>query len=208
MKKNFWKKRKSKREQALESSVCFFRITFFYGVTLLLTLGMMFLIFHFSGENATLSSDLSGGICERIIHFINQRFQLGWNPIQMEQWAELIETPVRKCAHFTEYTVLSVCANLHGFSLLLLNKGEKYSGQSRRVKLSMVRPRLAYSSLFCVLYAISDEIHQYFVPGRACRFFDVCVDSGGILAGALLVWLILRIGIRRKKEESRNRFVY
>lgn len=101
MKKNFWKKRKSKREQALECSVCFFHITFFYGVTLLLTLGMMLLIFHFSGENATLSSDLSGGICERIIHFINQRFQLGWNPIQMERWAEIIETPVRKCAHFT-----------------------------------------------------------------------------------------------------------
>lgn len=193
MKKSFWKKRKNKGEQTLEHGVCFFRITFFYGVTLLLTLGMMVLIFQFSGENADLSSDLSGGICERMVHFINQQLQLGWNPIQMEQWAELIETPVRKCAHFTEYMLLSIVANLHGFSLLLLKKGEEYAGQSRRVKLSMVRLRLAYSSLFCVLYAISDEIHQYFVPGRACRFFDVCVDSGGILAGALLVWLIIWI---------------
>lgn len=208
MKKNFWKKRKSKREQALESSVCFFHITFFYGVTLLLTLGMMLLIFHFSGENADISSDLSGGICKRLIHFINIQFQFGWNSIQMEQWAELIETPIRKCAHFTEYAVLSVCANLHGFSTMLLKKGEAYVAKEKKEKLIMVKPWLFFSSLICILYAASDEIHQYFVPGRACRLFDICVDSCGILAGVLLVWLIIWIFTYRKKDESRNRFVY
>lgn len=35
------------------------------------------------------------------------------------------------------------------------------------------------AEIFCALYACSDEFHQYFVPGRSCKFFDVCVDSTG-----------------------------
>lgn len=44
------------------------------------------------------------------------------------------------------------------------------------------------AEVFCALYACSDELHQYFVPGRSCRFFDVCVDSTGAFFGALLFW--------------------
>ncbi len=31
----------------------------------------------------------------------------------------------------------------------------------------------------CFLYALSDEIHQFFVPGRACRILDVLIDTLG-----------------------------
>ena len=38
-------------------------------------------------------------------------------------------------------------------------------------------------SLFIVLgYAISDEVHQYFIPGREMAIRDVAIDfSGGVL---------------------------
>ena len=37
--------------------------------------------------------------------------------------------------------------------------------------------------LFCLVYGISDELHQSFVPGRSCDIFDVMADvSGGVLA--------------------------
>ena len=37
--------------------------------------------------------------------------------------------------------------------------------------------------LFCLLYGISDEFHQSFIPGRSCDVFDVVADaSGGVLA--------------------------
>ncbi len=37
--------------------------------------------------------------------------------------------------------------------------------------------------LFCLLYGISDEFHQSFIPGRSCDVFDVLADvSGGVLA--------------------------
>ena len=56
------------------------------------------------------------------------------------------------------------------------------------------------AEIFCALYACSDEFHQYFVPGRSCKFFDVCVDSTGTFFGALLFW-----GIFHLREQKRER---
>ncbi|GAA4069041.1 hypothetical protein GCM10022410_13710 [Amphibacillus indicireducens] len=35
----------------------------------------------------------------------------------------------------------------------------------------------------CVLFAISDEVHQLFVPGRAGQVMDVVIDTTGAIAG-------------------------
>lgn len=43
------------------------------------------------------------------------------------------------------------------------------------------------SFVLSVLYAISDEIHQYFVPTRGAKITDIIIDS----AGALLAWYLL-----------------
>jgi len=40
--------------------------------------------------------------------------------------------------------------------------------------------------LFAVLYGISDEIHQYFVPSRYADGYDVLADLIGVLLGARL----------------------
>ena len=40
--------------------------------------------------------------------------------------------------------------------------------------------------IFAFLYAISDEIHQYFIPGRTCRFRDTLIDLTGILIGIFI----------------------
>jgi len=37
--------------------------------------------------------------------------------------------------------------------------------------------------IFSLTYAGLDELHQYFVPGRSCNFFDFGVDGLGILIG-------------------------
>lgn len=41
------------------------------------------------------------------------------------------------------------------------------------------------------LYAISDEIHQYFIPGRMGKFTDTLIDLTGILIGLLVLRLLL-----------------
>ena len=39
----------------------------------------------------------------------------------------------------------------------------------------------------CLLYAAGDELHQYFVPGRACLASDLAVDALGFAPCALAV---------------------
>ena len=69
----------------------------------------------------------------------------------------------------------------------------------RKIKLSIWNFAIR-AEIFCALYACSDELHQYFVPGRSCKFFDVCVDSTGAFFGALLFW-----GIFHLREQKRER---
>ncbi len=46
------------------------------------------------------------------------------------------------------------------------------------------------SWLLTVLYAITDEIHQTFVPGRSGRVTDVLIDAAGAAVGVLVMtWL-------------------
>ena len=40
---------------------------------------------------------------------------------------------------------------------------------------------LWWSLILTLLYAISDELHQYFVPDRQCRWQDMAQDNLGVL---------------------------
>lgn len=51
--------------------------------------------------------------------------------------------------------------------------------------------KFRFSIISAYLYAISDEIHQYFIPGRSSRFTDTLIDLGGILIGSLLLKIML-----------------
>lgn len=43
------------------------------------------------------------------------------------------------------------------------------------------------------LYAVFDEIHQYFVPGRNMSVFDVFLDSSGIILALILYYASLEL---------------
>jgi VanZ family protein len=43
------------------------------------------------------------------------------------------------------------------------------------------------------LFALSDEIHQYFVPGRSADIFDLLVDFAGILMSLFLIGTVRKI---------------
>lgn len=44
-----------------------------------------------------------------------------------------------------------------------------------------------------ILYALLDEIHQYFVPGRACTLTDFMIDCIGIFSAALICYIIVAL---------------
>lgn len=81
---------------------------------------------------------------------------------------ELATLFVRKTAHFSEYLILYFIT----LNVFRCNFKIKYSK--------------AYSLLFVFGYACSDEIHQYFIPGRAMAFKDVLIDTLGGTVGYLI----------------------
>jgi VanZ family protein len=61
----------------------------------------------------------------------------------------------------------------------------------------MVRSRRQRLILFWILlsggvFAASDEIHQYFVPGRTCDIYDWLADIVGLALGAAIVYIVIR----------------
>jgi VanZ family protein len=54
-------------------------------------------------------------------------------------------------------------------------------------------------ALIAILFALGDEIHQHFVPGRMCDFWDFAADSIGILLSLLLLPKIKKFVLSKLK---------
>ena len=90
----------------------------------------------------------------------------------------------RKVAHFSIYTLLSI-----------------FAYNTFRVAITQKRCVILATFAFCVLTAISDEIHQIFVSGRSGEVRDVLIDTLGVCCGLGLVWVWNKIvkSIRKPK---------
>lgn len=54
--------------------------------------------------------------------------------------------------------------------------------------------RMALIAFFvAVLYAVTDEFHQIFVPSRQGQVLDVLIDSLGAALGLLGMWIFFRL---------------
>jgi VanZ family protein len=47
--------------------------------------------------------------------------------------------------------------------------------------------------IFCMGFAVSDEIHQFFVPIRSCDPEDILMDLIGSSAGIIALWISFKI---------------
>jgi VanZ family protein len=84
---------------------------------------------------------------------------------------------VRKLAHFTEYAILTTLG--YGACSKTLNQ----------VPLTALKFALSVS----ILFAISDEFHQAFEPGRTSLITDVFIDGlGASVAAILLLKFVVR----------------
>ncbi|HEY9776980.1 MAG TPA: VanZ family protein [Planktothrix sp.] len=82
----------------------------------------------------------------------------------------------RKAAHMCEYAILFLlCRNA--------------------AKLTWARHPSLIAFAITVLYSMSDEYHQSFVPGRTATINDVIYDS----CGALAAWLVISIWLRLRQ---------
>lgn len=132
-------------------------------------------IFSFSAKNGGASTNES----RRAGKFICSIFVPGFNDMSEERQYEMagkIDYPVRKTAHAAEYAVLG-----------LLIAGTVYDWRKKTTQ-NIIVPYITGT-----IYAVTDEIHQYFVPGRSCRLADVFIDSAGVLAGIFTACVIIMI---------------
>jgi VanZ family protein len=98
---------------------------------------------------------------------------------------QFLHHTIRKCAHLTEYCILS----------LLILRGIRAGRKETHLRWAML------AILMVAGYASVDEFHQSFVPGRTAAVGDVFIDTSGGTAGQIIAWLWL---LFRKDRGPRN----
>ncbi len=146
------------------------------------------LIFVMSAQPAVQSSKLSGGIVSKIIAAFFNKFA-DFSTEKQQYLVNTITFFVRKTAHFLEYFILGI------ISCITMLTYRQYK----------LRVKAVVPIVFGILYAISDEIHQHFVLGRACRFFDICIDSAGIIVAVMLIITIYYFKIKRRFGDANEK---
>ena len=147
----------------------------------IVTVALMALIFFFSSQTAEVSSKTSSGITQKIAEFIAYITNSG----NVEEITLAIHKLIRKTAHFTLFFLLALSVANSVFWLF----------RTEKLKLFIS------TSVFCLFYAITDEIHQMFVPGRAAMIKDVIIDLTGAMIGAG-IFLLIRYLYKRRKENA------
>lgn len=134
-------------------------------ITGIITIVWMAVIFAFSAQPAIQSSQVSGGVGYRIAEWESDFFRQDKTKAELYAQAESMQLFIRKGAHMGEYALLALFLCFH----------LRYYPISKK---QLILLALAITAG----YAAADEFHQLFVPGRAGRLSDVCIDSlGGIL---------------------------
>ncbi len=152
------------------------------GILIVLLLCTFYIIFGFSSQDG----EESGGISKRITDFILEKSN-NYNNLEeniKEKVSKRTEGIIRKIAHFSIYTLV-------GFLLMALFS--TYENIKRKYQIYI-------STIIGILYAISDEIHQSFTPGRGPKITDVFIDSLGVFFGMAVILLIIELINRKNKK--------
>jgi len=152
----------------------------------------MILIFWLSAQPDTVSENQSMRVGELICSIVINGFRQ-MEELQRMQYIELIDHIVRKSAHFCEYMIL-------GGLTFRVFQDSKWMQMHIFHK---IKQKIWVALLWCGLYALADEIHQLFVPGRFGSIWDVLLDLAGALTGIIFtIWLVrfFKIGISFRKE--------
>lgn len=123
----------------------------------------MITIFVFSGQKGSESGDTSRKFTVTIIRILTRK-----NLDLYDPFIEGIQLFIRKMAHFTIYAI-------GGF--LIMN----YAYTTDKTN----KQKILYSIGFGGGYAITDELHQFFVSGRSARILDIGIDTLGVITGVV-----------------------
>lgn len=171
------------------SSVCFSGVGQRKIASVLLVLSLasiMLFIFVRSSKDAAESSGESGRIVHAVKTVIVKIDKELENLDENEELAlsDSISFIVRKLAHFSIFALLgaNACALMYS--------------------LAPKRPLFIYPVLFSAFYAFTDELHQYFVPGRSMELRDMLIDTAGAALGAAVIAIAYRLYKKSKRGKE------
>ncbi len=135
---------------------------------------LFILIFTLSSQPAAQSDGLSKKVTKMMIKTVERIAPSGVGDQSVDDLVEKFNHIVRKNAHFFAYLVLGI---------LMVNLLRRVGIKGFKV--------FVLALAICILYAISDEVHQLFVPGRGAQVKDVLIDSAGAMVGVGLYAVVL-----------------
>ena len=158
-------------------------------LAVILLLVLYYVIFSFSDQEGQVSGSVSLKVSETCVEIADKLHPGSWTAELKKSMAEFFQDPIRKLAHFTEYTCMGILVYIlwrqwreRGWALYLLTVG------------------------WVCLSAVADEFHQSFVPGREASILDVLLDTGGGVFGLLICLgvevLCRRVYLRRRVQKG------
>lgn len=133
-------------------------------ISIILVLLWMGFIYYMSSMNSDDSNNVSIGVIDSIVD----------TSTKDDNDVDIMNTIIRKMAHASIYLVLGILV-LNVF--ISINKNITYK-------------HVIFTIIICLIYAISDEIHQLYVIGRTGRILDVFIDSIGSIIGSIILFKI------------------
>ena len=149
-------------------------------IFLILSITVATIIFIFSSQDGEQSNTTSRGFMKQVVNILP--FTKYLDEIEKARIIEDSQTVIRKIAHFSIYTVLGI--NVMGFF-------KTFEWNTKK--------QVIFTLSLCIIYAISDEIHQFFSDGRAPLIKDVFIDGFGSLFGTIIVLGMINLTKKYKK---------
>ena len=153
---------------------------------LLLLIADMVFIFHNSAQVAAVSSSASQNVTQMVAPVIVPNYNK-LNETEKLQTVASLEAVLREAAHLLQFVPI-------GFALYLLLCTLELPNKLRKL-------RIPITLCFGFLYALSDEVHQLFVPGRSFQFFDIFMDVCGVTLGCLggIILILIVKAVKKKR---------
>ena len=123
---------------------------------------MLIAIFSFSNMNSNDSNSRSKLIIRKGVVLVDKVFNKNMNNTEIDRIVNKLNYPFRKICHFSEYFILSI--------LILL---------SLRLSNININKSIIITFILCLIFSISDEVHQMFVTDRSPLILDCFIDILG-----------------------------
>ena len=159
-----------------------------FALMLILSVACMVIIFGFSSQVANESATHSNRVTDYVVKLVDSQHEKP-DKYDPDDLYYKVDRVVRKTGHILIFALLGVLTYFAVKSFPLIS-------------IIGIAPE-KISFLLCVIYAVSDELHQTLVKGRSGRIRDVIIDTAGVVIGIFISKAVER-ALRKKNTAEQE----